>query len=391
MTSYSQPLPSHDAEMTEVGPGTAAGELFRRFWQPVGLSSIGELPERVRVLGEDLILFRDGQGRPGLLDEHCSHRGSSLYYGRAERDGIRCCYHGWLFDVEGRCLDQPCEPPDSTYKDRVRQPGYPCREYGGLIFAYMGPPDRMPVLPRYDLVEQGEGRVVADGTSYGLGGGEVLECNWLQLYENVMDPFHVMVLHSRFSGEQFSPALAVRPVVAWEFTDLGVCSMQDRRLDNGRMFRRLTEVLVPNIRIVSSVAAGTGQEGFRKAGHIGWIVPLDDRHTRMYSLLRVQEVDGQAVMPPRARHKGKLWAELTEEEHQRMPGDKEAIVSQRPIAIHALDHLATSDRGVILVRKMIRREIDRIKGGQDPTGIIRDSASDLIATRAGNYLLPENA
>ena len=113
----------------------------------------------------------------GLLDAHCCHRGTSLEYGRVERDGIRCCYHGWLFDVEGRCLEQPCEPADSTYKDRVFQPGYPCREYGGLVFAYMGPPDREPVLPHYDLVESGDGVVIADGTSYGLGGGEILD--WL--------------------------------------------------------------------------------------------------------------------------------------------------------------------------------------------------------------------
>jgi phenylpropionate dioxygenase-like ring-hydroxylating dioxygenase large terminal subunit len=243
----------------------------------------------------------------GLLDAHCAHRGTSLYYGRIEPEGIRCCYHGWLFDAEGRCLDQPCEPPDSTYKHRVRQPWYPCREYHGLVFAYLGPLDRLPVFPRYGLIEEGEGVVVADGTSYGLAGGVVLDCNWLQIFENVMDPFHVLVLHNTFSGEQFSQALSVRPKVRWEATERGMCSIQDRVLGEGRIYRRLTEVLLPNVRIVPSVAA-----------------------------------------------------------------DAEAMVSQRPIALHALEHLASSDQGVIRPRRMLRRAIEAVRRGEDPAGILRD-------------------
>jgi nitrite reductase/ring-hydroxylating ferredoxin subunit len=385
---YGRSRPRENAELTHVGPGTPAGELFRRYWQPVGVSPAGGDPPRpVRVLGEDLVLFRDGRGRPGLLDAHCCHRGTSLEYGRVEADGIRCCYHGWLFDPEGRCLEQPCEPADSTYKDRVRQPGYPCREYGGLVFAYMGPPDRMPLLPQYDLVETGDGVVVADGTSYGLGGGEILDCNWLQIYENVMDPFHVAVLHSVFSGGQFSDALNLRPRVSWEETEAGVRSTQDRELPHGRLFRRVTEILLPNIRIVPSVAAGSPGEGFERARHIGWIMPIDDTHTRMYSLLRVPLSDGRPVLPPRARHAGKLWAELSEEEHHRMPGDKEAIVSQGPIAIHASEHLASTDRGVILTRRMIARAIAAVHDGGDPAGVIRDPAARLVTTTAGNAVL----
>ena len=170
-SGYGRPRPSHRAALTEVGPGTPMGELFRRYWHPVGLGAeLGEQPLPVRVLREDLVLFRDGRGRPGLLDAHCCHRGTSLEYGRVEGGGVRCCYHGWLFDVDGRCLDMPCEPVASTYKDKVRQPWYPCRDYAGLVFAYMGPLARMPVFPRYDIVEDGEGVIVPDGTSYGLGG-----------------------------------------------------------------------------------------------------------------------------------------------------------------------------------------------------------------------------
>ncbi|HEU5189664.1 MAG TPA: aromatic ring-hydroxylating dioxygenase subunit alpha [Methylomirabilota bacterium] len=387
-SGYGRPTPSENAELTHIGPGTPAGELFRRYWQPVGLAPApGDRPRPLRVLGEDLVLFRDGHGRPGLLDAHCCHRGTSLEYGRVEADGLRCCYHGWLFDVEGRCLEQPCEPAESTYKDRVFQPGYPCREYGGLVFAYMGPPDRMPLLPQYDLVEEGEGVVIADATSYGLGGGEILGCNWLQIYENVMDPFHVAVLHSVFSGGQFSDALNLQPRVSWEEADAGVRSTQDRALPDGRLFRRVTEILLPNIRIVPSVAAGEPDEGFERARHIGWILPIDDTHTRMYSLLRVPLRDGEPVLPPRARHGGKLWAELSEEEHHRMPGDEEAIVSQGPIAIHADEHLASSDRGVILTRKLIARAIAAVRGGADPPGVLRDRSARVVTTHAGNAVL----
>ena len=387
-SGYGRKRAAHDPGLTHVGPGTPGGELLRRYWQPVALSTdLQEVPVRVRILDEDLIAFRDGSGRAGLLEERCCHRGTSLYYGRVEPQGLRCCYHGWLFGVDGRCLEQPCEPPTSTYKDRVFQPSYPCREYGGLVFAYLGPPDRQPAFLKYDIVEEGEGVVVADGTSYGLGGGVLLDCNWLQYYENVMDPFHVAILHSRFSGEQFAPAMAAMPEVRFEETSRGMRSIQDRRLEDGHVFRRVTEVHVPNIRIVSSVAAGTGAEGFRRAAHVGWILPIDDSHTRMYSLLRVAVVDGKPAMPPRARHGGKLWAELTEAEHQRMPGDKEAIVGQGPITIHAAEHLASSDRGVIMARRMIAREIERARQGQDPMGIERDKAEATVTVEAGNYLL----
>ena len=389
-SGYGRPLARENARLTHVGPGTPAGELFRRYWLPVGVAAdLGDLPRAVRVLAEDLVLFRDRSGRPGLLDAHCCHRGTSLYYGRLEPEGIRCCYHGWLFDVEGRCLEQPCEPPDSTYRDKVRQPWYPCREYGGLVFAYLGPLDRLPAFPRYDMVERGDGVVVADGTSYGLGGGEVLDCNWLQIYENVMDPFHVAVLHTAFSGGQFSAAMGALPTVSWEEGPHGIRSVQDRPLGGDRVYRRVTEVLLPSIRIVPSVAAGEPGEGFEPARHIGWILPIDDTHTRMYSLLRVREESGRPVLPPRARHAGKLWAELTEGEHQRLPGDQEAIVSQRPIAAHALEHLATSDRGVIMVRRLVERAIAAVERGDDPPGVRRgsDSGDDLVHTAAGNSVV----
>src|SRR5712691_5029527 len=145
-------LTSSDNELlARTDAGTAMGEYFRRFWQPVALSrEIAEPdcpPVRVKLLGEDLVAFRDTQGRVGLLDEHCSHRGTSLFYGRNEECGLRCIYHGWKYDVEGRVLDTPAEPAGSTFKDRLRQPTYPTHEAGGIIFAYLGPRDKMPLFP----------------------------------------------------------------------------------------------------------------------------------------------------------------------------------------------------------------------------------------------------
>jgi len=125
-TAYGLASPTCDKELTEVGAGTPMGELLRRYWHPVGLAAdAGATPRKVRVLGEDLILFRDGQGRPGLVHPLCAHRGASLYYGRIEPEGIRCCYHGWMFAVDGRCLDQPCEPEGGKLRSNVRQPWYP--------------------------------------------------------------------------------------------------------------------------------------------------------------------------------------------------------------------------------------------------------------------------
>src|SRR5436190_12124306 len=165
-----------EEELIRVGPGTPSGEVFRRYWLPVECSANlggGERgnafggannPLKLTVLGEHLVLFRDSKGRPGLVAEHCSHRGTSLAYGCIEENGIRCLYHGFLYDTEGQCLETPAEPPDSNFKLTVRQTAYPVVEVGGLIFAYMGPPEKRPNFPRYhQLFAKGGTRVVGNG------------------------------------------------------------------------------------------------------------------------------------------------------------------------------------------------------------------------------------
>jgi phenylpropionate dioxygenase-like ring-hydroxylating dioxygenase large terminal subunit len=151
---YFRDVPKEDEELTHVGPGTPCGEYFRRYWLPVELSAeLKDLPRRIRILGEDLVIFRDRGGRVGLLQLHCSHRGTSLEFGVVVDRGIECCYHGWHYDVDGTLLDTPGEPPGSTFKDRLCHGAYPVTEYKGMVFAYMGPPDRKPPFPILDTFE----------------------------------------------------------------------------------------------------------------------------------------------------------------------------------------------------------------------------------------------
>src|SRR5438034_833158 len=177
--------------MTQTDAGTPAGELLRRYWQPVALSreiTAGGQPRQLRIMGEDLVLFRDQDGRPGLLDLHCSHRATSLYYGRVEDGGIRCPFHGWLYDVEGYCLQQPAEPEGSTFYQKVRHQAYPCQEMGGLIFAYLGPTAKIPLLPRYEVL------VRKDGTRQ--SSWYQINSNYLQNIEGAVDAAHFPFLHT---------------------------------------------------------------------------------------------------------------------------------------------------------------------------------------------------
>ena len=278
-TAYGRPKQSHDATLAEVGPGTACGEFMRRYWHPVGLSSEATtVPKPVRLLGEDLVLFRDRRGRPGLLYPRCMHRGTTLYYGRVEDEGIRCCYHGWLFDVEGRCLDQPCEAKGGKHKDKIRQPWYPVAEQYGLIWAYMGPPERIPLLPKYDIFENlSPGELLEPfDTGLGTGGnGEGLTppCNWLQHWENIVDPYHVVVLHCSFSGNQFVPEMAVMPKLRWEYVSSGVAVISDRSLDDGQLLHRVTHARLPTLRLVPQPRLQPGPLDV-----IGWTIPIDDTH-----------------------------------------------------------------------------------------------------------------
>jgi phenylpropionate dioxygenase-like ring-hydroxylating dioxygenase large terminal subunit len=383
-SAYSLKKPTYNARLTEVGRGTPMGELLRRYWHPVGLSGdAGATPRAVKILGEELILFRDGQGRPGLVYPRCCHRGTTLYYGKVEERGIRCCYHGWLFDVEGQCLEMPAEPePSGAQCQRVRQPWYPTQDRYGLVFAYLGPPDKMPVLPRFECLEaMGPGEFVeSDDSSIGTGGIQVAPCNWLQHFENVVDPYHVPILHGAFSGPQFVEQMAAFPKVKFEYGPMGVKATSLRPGPNGRKFRRVTEAVLPTLRVVPNPQVA--QYGMVES--IGWTVPIDDTHYRIYVAGRVREKGALAKF--KSRYNGKTWAELTPEEHQKFPGDTEAQVGQGPITYHSEEHLMSSDQGVAMLRQMFQRQLEAIANGKDPVGVAFDEKDAYVKFDAGQYL-----
>ena len=378
-------VPPEDARLTHVGFGSPMGELMRRYWHPVCLSSeLADLPRRLRILGEELVAFRDGAGRAGLLGAHCIHRGASLEYGRIEPAGLRCCYHGWLYDAEGRCLDQPGEPEASDYKEKVRQPWYPVEEYRGLVFAYMGPPDRKPLLPHYDTLEQeGVGHVAYRNYSR----GEIARCNWLQLQENGADPIHTYALHGYDPGFLgFTSAFAIKPDLEYARRDHSVTYRRDSALPEGRRFIRVVETFVPTVRSVPppAVEGRDPEKETEGARFIGWWVPVDDENTIGFHI-EVTRPDR-----PMFQRTGPL-PDRPYEETQRRPDDREAQVSQRPIAIHALEHLATSDRGVAMFRRLLREAVAAVERGDDPPGVVRDPARRMVRNRARNAVLPAAA
>ena len=382
-TAYGRAMPTYRAELTEVGAGTPMGELLRRYWHPVGLAAdAGERARRVRVLGEDLILFRGGHGRAGLVYPRCAHRGTSLYYGKVEERGIRCCYHGWLYDVEGHCLEQPCEEGGGPRRDKVRQPWYAVEERYGLVFAYLGPPEKKPLLPRYGCLEELEpGEFIeADDSSIGSGGAQVVPCNWLQHWENVVDPFHVPILHGSFSGAQFVAQMAQMPKVEFSATERGVKVLSLRTLADGRVFRRITEAVMPTLRVVPNPRIGS----YGKVESIGWVLPIDDTHYRIYVSGRVSEKGQLGNM--RSKMNGKSWSELSEEEHQRFPGDYEAQTGQGPITFHSEEHFAVSDKGIAVLRSFLVQQLKKVADGGDPAGVAFDEQSAYVQFEAGNYL-----
>ena len=223
-----------DEELTRVGKGTPCGEYLRRFWQPVALSrELGAVPLAIRILGEDLVAFRDGSGRVGVLERGCCHRGASLAFGKIVEHGIQCCYHGWHFDIDGSILATPAEPSLSRVKDRLCQGAYPTREYQGLVFAYMGPADRMPILPTYDCYERDDISL----KTYTLHS----PCNWLQIRENDLDTAHAKFLHTDLFGVQVTEVYTAEPVYEWIETPIGILSVSARRWKKN-VFLRATDL-----------------------------------------------------------------------------------------------------------------------------------------------------
>jgi 5,5'-dehydrodivanillate O-demethylase oxygenase subunit len=347
--------------LARVGKGTPSGEMLRRYWWPVGFSQEVmpcAYPTRVRVLGEDLVLFRDGDDRLGLLGVHCAHRGASLEFGRVEPSGVRCPYHGWLYDVAGHCRDQPCEPEGSTFKDRIQHLAYRIEELGGLIFAYLGP-EPAPLLPRYDLLCTDVGERVV--------GADEEHCNWLQRAENAVDEHHLTVLHASV----YPDTAFKRARVEWERMWYGSRNTID--IPGVYAEPRVTHFLFPSHSRITLARIGT-----EPSHNLRLRVPTDDGHTTTYWVeLYPGKPPGLKTVGQRRSVPGAY--ERVDDGWWRLPSheqDRAAQESQGVIADRTAEHLGASDRGIIMFRQMIEEAIQTVEAGGDPPGTLRDAAAN---------------
>jgi phenylpropionate dioxygenase-like ring-hydroxylating dioxygenase large terminal subunit len=388
--------PAPDPELTQTGPGTPMGEYMRLFWQPVCLSEeLTDLPKAITVMSEELVAFRDRAGRVGVLQRHCPHRGASLEFGIVQKMGIRCSYHGWLFDVDGTVLETPCEAPSSPRKDTVSQGAYPAFERDGLVFAYLGPPNLKPKFPEYDSYSlPAETRLVPFSNIY--------PCNWLQVCENIMDHMHTAVLHNNMTVEGVDAAIAAgtslagfgdMPTMHWATTrnGNGIVFVAARRLPEDKVWIRITEMTLPNYCQIGSLAPTAAKYRHSTTSLTRWHVPVDDKNMIIFGWRHFnKEVDPENLTRPQDCGVDKIdflvgqTGNRAYEEGQRAPGDWEVICSQRPIAIHKLEHLGTSDSGVVRYRRLLR---DAIAGKTGPDTSFRPAMGETIHQYAQDTVL----
>ena len=358
--------------LTRVGPGTPAGTLLRKYWHPIAVAQdlTSEQPTRfVRLLGENLVLFRDKLGRVGLLGDHCSHRSASLCLGRVEERGISCAYHGWLFDTEGNILETPPERNEAIINS-VKHLAYPVRKFVGMYWAYLGP-EPAPLLPPYDLLTRTHGRRY-------LVVHPRLDCNWFQAMENSADPDHLQILHQEYlTRDNHQPVNTTRgfidEVANTDFytTDFGI--MKKRTYKDGRVDEH--PLIFPNM-----LRQGYGMQ-IR--------TPIDDEHTlhfQVYYDPTVEaEIDPQADLPveypPAYKQPAEGLYPYTRFTMASVLAQDHAMwETQGPIADRTTEHLSYSDRGVALLRKVAREEIEKVLRGQDPMGLYRGSADMIVDT-----------
>ncbi len=378
--------------ITRVGRGTPAGSLLRRYWQPVALSEElrGPRPLRpVQLMGQHFVLFRDESGRVGLLDRDCPHRGADLAYGRLENGGLRCAFHGWLFDATGQCLETPAEPAGSKLCTRIRQGAYPVVEKSGIVFAYIGEGEP-PAFPEFDCF------VAPDSHTFAFKG--LWECNWLQALEVGMDPAHASFLHrfyededtSESYGKQFRGAsadseLAItqvlreydRPDIAAEPAPYGMKLTTLRKLSEQQTHVRVTNVVFPQAFVIPMSSEMTISQ---------WHVPVDDTHCYWYAIFtsftgpvdkeQMREQRLQTIELPlytsRKNKRNEYGYSVEEQLTQTYTGmgedinvhDQWACESMGPIQDRTREHLGTTDKGIMLYRRMLVKAIEAAQAGE---------------------------
>lgn len=363
-----------NAVLTQVGPRTPGGEMLRRYWHPIALASdvSDESPTKfVRILGEDLVIFRDKSGRTGLIADKCPHRNASLVYGRVEERGISCAYHGWLMDCDGNIIETPPERNDAIMRN-VKATAYPVHVYLNLIWAYMGPAPVPPMIHFDSLFRADVHRKIVVHPQ--------LDCNWFQAMENSVDPAHLQVLHQEFAGRGGRvPESTTRgftdDVEMYEFylTDYGV--MKKRTYKNGLMDEH--PLVFPNI--------------LRQGPSTQFRVPIDDEHTIHIHVVCSRAVDGDdmsdAFDPPveikepykHPAHAMHPIAKFTM--HHVIPQDHMAWETQGAVADRTMEHLSFSDRGIALLRKLTVEQIARVTQGLDPMAVQRDANHAIVDTK----------
>jgi nitrite reductase/ring-hydroxylating ferredoxin subunit len=389
--------------LTRVGPGTAMGNLMRRYWLPALLSEEIALPDcppvRVRLLGEDLVAFRDSEGRVGLLDEHCSHRGTSLFYGRNEECGLRCIYHGWKYDVEGNVLETPAEPAESDFKQKIHHPTYPCKEVAGIIFSYMGPREKMPLFPAYEWLSLPEDRMYVV-KSY-------LECNYLQGIEGDFDSSHTTFLHCNNLADLARLNRDGAPKLDAEETAYGMRAISIRKLADEQSYVRISPFIMPAFSIVPGPATAKFEENDSRAFRF-WI-PIDDTSTWFY-ILTMRD----APFSEDEKASARIWVDagyrrirnaandyLQDRELQRtrtysgikavIPAEQDgcATESMGPIYDRTKEHLGYSDKTIIALRKVLLQAARSVQEGREPPHITKDaSANDFSRLRALKGVVP---
>ncbi len=380
--------------VTQTGPGTPGGKLLRSYWQPIATAEempIGGAPLPLKVLGEELVLFRDDKDRLGLIGLHCAHRGTDLSYGRVENGGLRCLYHGWLFDVNGACIDQPAEPDDKKFCHKVRQTAYPVKEYGGAIWTYMGEGEA-PIIPDFTFLASPEENRLCFRT--------VQQCNWLQGLESSTDPAHTTYLHrlpvgytSIRSGNDVRALRGIEPPkIDIEHVGYGMRIYALHNSPKGGKYLRVNNYVFPNLACPTTST---------KSGYQGrWYVPIDDEsHCSFEFFYRAEPLDKTALKQFRKdnvsadlrhmrraenrylqnRDEQKQDISYTGMGHYFPAQDCFAVETQGAIQDRTQEHLGSTDVVIIEARKALLKAIRDIQEGRDAPGLVRDPEARFYA------------
>lgn len=413
---------SHEDNMriTMVGPSTPMGKVFRRYWIPAALSE--EIPEpdsppiRVRLLGEDLVAFRDSEGRPALLQAYCAHRRAHLFWGRNEESGIRCVYHGWKYDYTGQCVDMPNEPETSRFKDKIRVKAYPCWEAGGLVWAYLGPPELQPETPDYEWLRGPESHRFVSKTYE--------EANWLQALEGGIDTSHSSFAHNNDLQNRKSPRTqATAPKLEVEKTDYGFRYFSLRDLGE-QYYVRAYQFIMPFQQIrAHTIEWFTGNPSSHPTinGHI-W-VPIDDEHCWVYNwslsekpeaplskehALEQEKFFGRGpddMLPGYRLKRNKSNDYLIDREMQRTKTftgiqgvntqDLALQETMGAIVDRSNEHLGTADAAIIVARQLLLKATRDVEAGLPPSGANPNSyrnyrGVDRIIAKTESWRIIEN-